>query len=80
MLTYKQRIKPDGMSQQNYEIACAKEELIYIRTWFSQNDWKINKIVIGEWETTDDRWTSYLAERAIKRARQDELLKIINGS
>lgn len=76
---FKQRQKPDGMAQEKYEIACVKEELIYIRTWLKDNDWKINKIVVGEWETTDERWTSYLEERAVKRARQDELNKILNG-
>ena len=71
--------KPKNMSQEEFDLFCAKDELKLIQSWLKKNDWKINKIVIGEWETTDERWTSYLAERAIKRARQDELNEIING-
>lgn len=52
-------------------------ELDEIRNWLAQNDWIPNKIIVGEWETTDPRWLDYLKERAIKRARQDE---IIGGS
>lgn len=50
-----------------------QRELDSISKWFLDNDWKINKIVVGEWEKTDQRWIDYLAERAVKRARQDEL-------
>lgn len=55
----------------------ARSELNSIRKWFSANDWKFNKVFIGEWKTDDPRWQEYLEERAIKRARQDELLLII---
>ena len=75
----KTREQCKGMTDEQYKVACAKEELMQIKSWLSNNDWKINKIVIGEWETTDERWTSYLEERAVKRARQDELNKILNG-
>lgn len=54
-----------------------QQELISIQKWFYDNDWKINKIVIGEWTTEDVRWIAYLEERAIKRARQDELLVLL---
>lgn len=54
-----------------------KKELQAIKSWFTANDWKVNKIVIGEWETTDQRWLDYLKEREIKRARQDELLELL---
>lgn len=56
----------------------AQEELWEIQKWFSDNDWIVNKIVVGEWTTNDERWLNYLAERKVKRARQDELLLIIN--
>ena len=52
------------------ELEAQKGEIL---AWFSVNDWKVNKIVIGEWKTTDERWTTYLEERAIKRARYDEI-------
>lgn len=51
----------------------ALKEIREIEKWFSDNDWKINKIVTGEWEATDARWVEYLAKRAEKRARQDFL-------
>lgn len=52
-------------------------ELKEIQIWLSNNDWKANKIVTGEWETTDQRWLDYLAERSAKRARQDELTLLL---
>lgn len=51
-----------------------RQELNGIQKWLADNDWKINKIVIGEWTTEDHRWQSYLEERTIKRKRYDELL------
>jgi len=54
-----------------------RQELVSIQKWFHDNDWKINKIVIGEWTTEDARWITYLEERAIKRARQDELFVLL---
>lgn len=62
----------DEVIKNNY-----KKELQEIKAWFNSNDWKVNKIVIGEWETTDQRWLDYLSERAIKRARQDELIDLL---
>lgn len=52
-------------------------ELLDIQTWFDKNDWIPNKILVGEWETTDPRWTTYLQQRALKRARRDELLALL---
>ncbi len=52
-------------------------QLAEIQAWFLSNDWKINKIVTGEWRTTDTRWTSYLRERAIKRQTQDEIISLL---
>lgn len=57
----------------------ARAELEQIRLWFAQNDFIPHKIVTGEWSTSDERWKSYLKERAIKRARQDEVNNIIKG-
>jgi len=55
------------------------KELAHIRDWFKNNDWKINKFVLGEWEESDPRWQDYLAQRAEKRARQDIINYILNG-
>ena len=56
-----------------------QEEYFEIRAWLSQNDYKINKVFLGEWETTDKRWTDYLEERKVKRARLDEIRQVIGG-
>ena len=54
-----------------------RKELQAIKKWFIDNDWKVNKIVIGEWSTDDVRWQSYISERTIKRARQDEINELL---
>ena len=28
--------------------------------WLADNDWKVNKVFIGEWTYTDPRWLEYL--------------------
>ena len=61
------------MDEQQKTLILAKEELWEIQKWFSDNDWIVNKIVVGEWTTDDERWINYLAERQVKRKRQDEL-------
>lgn len=58
----------------------AKAELKEIHKWLCDNDWKVNKIVIGEWQQDDERWLEYLQERQVKRARQDELNEVLNDS
>ena len=40
--------------------------------WLAENDWKINKRMLGEWTEKDERWTAYLADRAKARAEIDE--------
>jgi len=52
-----------------------EEELTEIKKWFASTDYIPNKIITGEWQTTDQRWIDYLSERSIKRARQDEILE-----
>jgi hypothetical protein len=68
--------KPTELSKQELNLQY-ENELVNIKHWFNQNDWRINKIALGEWETTDSRWTTYLEERKIKRARQDEIENLI---
>ena len=57
------------------DLVAQKEEIL---AWFSANDWKVNKVFIGEWLETDTRWTTYLDERALKRARYDEIEQELN--
>ena len=54
-------------------------ELNEIKQWFSDNDWKPNKIITGEWLENDPRWLEYKQERAVKRARQDELNELLKN-
>lgn len=55
------------------QISEISKRLMKIKDWFSENDWKINKIVIGEWEESDSRWQEYLTERQNIRNEQDML-------
>ena len=48
-------------------------ELKEIREWFAATDYIPNKVIVGEWDRTDERFVKYCEERAQKRARQDEL-------
>lgn len=56
------------------------DELFEIAHWFAATDYYNNKIITGEWETTDERWVGYLAERTVKRTRQDELNLLLDTS
>lgn len=60
------------------EIAKDKAEdkakrLAEIDNWFKANDWKVNKVFLGEWEATDTRWVEYLTKRAALRKEHEEL-------
>lgn len=55
------------------EAAATEAEKQAILQWLSDNDWRVNKIMLGEWGADDPRRMAYLAERAVKRARLDEL-------
>lgn len=50
------------------------KRLAEIDKWFKDNDWKFNKVYLGEWETTDPRWIEYLNKRAAMRKEYDELI------
>ena len=76
---------PDETEQENarnavFALRDVAVELGEIRKWFSQTDYIPNKIVVGEWEETDERWISYKEERIKKRARQDEIMKQLTST
>ena len=50
-----------------------RKRLTEIQKWFKDNDWKVNKYVIGEWSPVDERWVEYLRTRENIRAEQDML-------
>lgn len=45
--------------------------------WLADNDWKVNKRVLGEWTEDDERWKAYLDDRAKVRAKFDEAEAIL---
>lgn len=55
------------------EIQSARQRLLEIKNWFFKNDWKVNKIIVGEWKTDDMRWKRYLSVREVVRKEQDSL-------
>lgn len=68
--------KPEQLVQEETTTALEKE-LKQINIWFQENDYIPNKIITGEWETTDKRWTDYLKERQTKRIRRDQIKELI---
>ena len=44
-----------------------------IMQWLTEHDYIINKIVLGEWQDTNERYLSYKEQRALYRAELDEL-------
>ena len=59
--------------------AAAQKQRADALQWLADNDWKINKRTLGEWEETDERWLAYLADRAAARAKIDEAEAVLNG-
>jgi hypothetical protein len=61
----------------NFENSILKDNLenekSIILQWFLENDWKVNKLTVGEWEKEDSRWIEYMAQRQEKRARLDQI-------
>lgn len=55
-------------------------ELGEIQKWFTATDYIPNKVVVGEWPETDERWIAYKEERTRKRARQDEIMKELGAA
>lgn len=47
--------------------------------WLTDNDWKVNKRMLGEWAENDERWIAYLEGRAKARAAIDAADAILNG-
>lgn len=55
-------------------------ELKEIREWFASTDYIPNKVVVGEWEESDERFVAYCEERKTVRARQDEIRTLLGLS
>lgn len=48
--------------------------------WLADNDWKVNKRILGEWSENDERWLAYLADREDVRADIDDADYVLNNS
>lgn len=47
--------------------------------WLTDNDWKVNKRMLGEWAEDDERWIDYLEGRAKARAAIDAADAVLKG-
>ena len=47
--------------------------------WLADNDWKVNKHLLGEWADDDERWLAYLAGRKKARADHDAAEAALNA-
>lgn len=54
-----------------------EKEQADILQWLADNDWKVNKVVVGEWTKEDPRWLQYLNDRTTKRMRLDEIEELL---
>ena len=70
----KRRAPTETETVQDAQAAKAKR-LAEIDKWFKANDWKVNKVFLGEWEPTDLRWAEYLGTRAALRAEHEKLTR-----
>lgn len=43
------------------------------KKWLADNDYIINKVVLGEWQPEDERFINYKEQRAVVRAELDFL-------
>lgn len=68
------RREPTAEEKARDALQAKAKRLAEIDKWFKDNDWKFNKIYLGEWETTDPRWVEYLNKRAAMRKEYDELI------
>ena len=60
--------------ESNKDTQIAKQKrLKEIDAWLKANDWKVNKVYLGEWTPDDPRWTEYLETRAAVRAEHEQL-------
>lgn len=72
--TYNQHLEQVRQAEiKEQTINAYKQEMASIKKWLNENDYIINKHLLGEYSDTDYRWTNYLAERKVKLARYNEL-------
>jgi hypothetical protein len=68
-----EELKYDSIITETYA-----EEIKSILKWLSDNDYKINKHILGEYSDNDERWVNYLTERQVKLSRYNQLEVLMN--
>lgn len=58
----------------NHQLTHEKEEIL---KWLADNDWKVNKIIVGEWAKDDPRWIEYITQRQEKRTRLEQIESVL---
>lgn len=53
--------------------AAKQKRLREIDLWLKANDWKVNKVYLGEWKPDDPRWLEYKETRAAVREEHERL-------
>jgi hypothetical protein len=65
--------EPTEAEKQKDKQAAKQKRLTEIDSWLKANDWKVNKVYLGEWTQDDPRWLEYLEKRALLRAEHEIL-------
>ena len=48
-----------------------------IKAWLHANDYKVNKVVIGEWQKENPKFIAYLEERKTRIERLNAILQLL---
>lgn len=67
-----------AMQKKRLAVQEANKQREVILKWLADNDWKVNKRMLGEWAEDDERWIQYLAERRLMRAQYDAALEVLS--
>ena len=57
----------------------AEAQKAHCLKWLADNDWKVNKRMLGEWSENDERWIQYLTDRRLIRAEYDAAVAQLEG-
>lgn len=65
------------LSTEDKELALLRYEMIAIKKWLSDNDYIVNKFLLGEYEATNPKWIEYSNERKKKLTRYNNIEKAV---
>lgn len=80
----KEKLLPDletrrAAAKKAAAIRLAEQKRQAALNWLAENDWKINKRLLGEWSEEDARWQAYLCDRARARAEIDAAAAVLTA-